>query len=336
VYWLHQPYVQENIACVGHTLATVPEHVDGLNFKFTLQHWLLPELIAYMDARMALFGYALPLKVNNEASNWPLGDPELEGQNLFKMVITGLSQGVAQHLWFPWSNDESATPRQGLLGDDGEITKQYEAFQNVSLRIGTELRFASHDTVGQHIARYRFRREHELEPALDALWWDDGTHAPGVGVVTLALPAGTAWVARYDYDGTRTLFPASGSLLATISHEGLFFEYISPATQVGSVAAGIAAGQLVASPNPFAASTTIHFQLEAPPGLAPVPPDHLEIFDAAGRRVRLLETTWVGADLLAGTWDGRDDRGRRLAAGCYWFRIETAFGTVTTRVQRVQ
>jgi putative hemolysin len=64
------------------------------------------------------------------------------------------------------------------------------------------------------------------------------------------------------------------------------------------------------APNPFGSSTVIRYEL---PGPAPVT---LTIYDASGRRVRGLlrnEPGGVGSHVVS--WDGRDDRGRRVASG---------------------
>lgn len=75
-------------------------------------------------------------------------------------------------------------------------------------------------------------------------------------------------------------------------------------------------------PNPFNPRTTIPFLLAA------AGPARLEVFDAAGRRVRGL----VAGDLPAGAheaiWDGRDDAGRMLGSGSYLARLESG-GAVT-------
>jgi len=79
-------------------------------------------------------------------------------------------------------------------------------------------------------------------------------------------------------------------------------------------------------PNPTRGSTSIRFVL----------PDRrqvsLRIFDAAGRSVRSL----VEGVLPPGThrvrWDGRDGAGRPLAAGVYFYRLETPEGTLSRRL----
>lgn len=74
-------------------------------------------------------------------------------------------------------------------------------------------------------------------------------------------------------------------------------------------------------PNPFNPQTTLVFEL------ARGGPVRLGIFDLRGRQVRGL----LMADLAAGrhqaVWDGRDDRGRAVAAGIYHARLSTETDT---------
>jgi flagellar hook assembly protein FlgD len=71
------------------------------------------------------------------------------------------------------------------------------------------------------------------------------------------------------------------------------------------------------SPNPFSAETVI--QLEVPPHMTAA----VAIYNAAGRRVRQfdLPTSREGG-LRVLTWDGRDEAGRELASGVYFYRLE--------------
>lgn len=79
-------------------------------------------------------------------------------------------------------------------------------------------------------------------------------------------------------------------------------------------------------PNPFAAQTTLSYQLDAR-GVAT-----LEVFDLLGRRVRVL----AGGEQAAGAhtveWDGRDAAGRLVANGVYLVRLRTAEASATRRV----
>ena len=80
------------------------------------------------------------------------------------------------------------------------------------------------------------------------------------------------------------------------------------------------------SPNPFFASTTIPFVL--PTGAAV----RLRVFDVSGRPVATLREGFLPAGSHHAVWDGRDDQGRRVAAGLYLARLETPEAAVVTRM----
>ena len=75
------------------------------------------------------------------------------------------------------------------------------------------------------------------------------------------------------------------------------------------------AGVTAAAPNPFASGTTIRYST-ALAGVA-----ELTVLDVAGRRVRDLVNGPVGAGPHAAEWNGRDDAGRRVAPGVYFYRL---------------
>ena len=77
-------------------------------------------------------------------------------------------------------------------------------------------------------------------------------------------------------------------------------------------------------PNPFNPATTISFSLPAR-GFA-----NLSIFDLAGRRVRTLVASETEAGQHSAVWRGRDDSGRRVASGVYYYRL-TANDFVATK-----
>jgi M6 family metalloprotease-like protein len=70
-----------------------------------------------------------------------------------------------------------------------------------------------------------------------------------------------------------------------------------------------------ARPNPFNPSTTLFFRI---PGEGRV---DVEIFDSSGHLVRALVDRVYAAGVHEARWDGRDDAGRPLASGVYWYRI---------------
>ena len=68
-------------------------------------------------------------------------------------------------------------------------------------------------------------------------------------------------------------------------------------------------------PNPFNPRTTIHFQV-AGRGLV-----QIDIMDVHGRIVRQLVRKMVEPGAHEAGWDGRDDSGRSLASGAYFYRM---------------
>ena len=80
------------------------------------------------------------------------------------------------------------------------------------------------------------------------------------------------------------------------------------------------------APNPFNPRTTLSFDLPAAGRV------RLEIFDARGRRVRVLVDEVLPAGRHAAVWDGTDAGGRALASGVYLCRMEAAAYRRTVRM----
>jgi hypothetical protein len=79
-------------------------------------------------------------------------------------------------------------------------------------------------------------------------------------------------------------------------------------------------------PNPLRTRATIAYTL---PALARV---RLEVFDVSGRRVRLLADAERPAGTHAVEWDGRDARGRRVAAGIYVCRLSAGASRAESKI----
>lgn len=89
--------------------------------------------------------------------------------------------------------------------------------------------------------------------------------------------------------------------------------------------------QLANFPNPFNPATTITFDLPRPDRIS------LRIFDVAGRRVRaLLVDQERGEGRQQFVWRGRDDAGRLVGAGVYFYRVETGDFSETGRMTLVK
>ena len=69
-------------------------------------------------------------------------------------------------------------------------------------------------------------------------------------------------------------------------------------------------------PNPFNPSTTISFAVPENAGLVT-----LAIFDVSGRLVRTLESGSLGAGTYTREWNGRDNLGRAVSSGTYFYRL---------------
>jgi len=83
-------------------------------------------------------------------------------------------------------------------------------------------------------------------------------------------------------------------------------------------------------PNPFNPMTRIEFGLAAPGHIT------VRIYDAAGRLVRELVDEAGPAARHHAIWDGRDDAGRRVASGVYFYRLDAGSFTKTRKMILLQ
>ena len=79
-------------------------------------------------------------------------------------------------------------------------------------------------------------------------------------------------------------------------------------------------------PNPFNATTTLDIMI------ATASPLQIDVFDVAGRRVRGIMVEGAEAGWRSVPFDGRDDRGRALASGVYFYRVRASGTTVTRKM----
>ena len=77
----------------------------------------------------------------------------------------------------------------------------------------------------------------------------------------------------------------------------------------------LAFGVFQNAPNPFNPSTVIRFDLA---GAAPVT---LKVFDVSGALVATLVDDQLPAGHHQAVWHGRDDQGRTVSSGAYFYRI---------------
>ncbi len=95
---------------------------------------------------------------------------------------------------------------------------------------------------------------------------------------------------------------------------------------------GVVAGVTFLSPgrpNPFRSETRLAFS--SPGGAVSAC-----VYDGAGRKVHTLLDRVVGAGEQEVRWDGTDDRGRDVASGVYYIRVETTEEVGVLRVVRIR
>ncbi len=83
-------------------------------------------------------------------------------------------------------------------------------------------------------------------------------------------------------------------------------------------------------PNPFRDATTFAFGVEQPS------PVRFRVFDVAGRRVATLLDEGLPAGRHELRWTGRDDLGRSVASGVYFYRLDIGDWSRTERVLKLR
>lgn len=84
------------------------------------------------------------------------------------------------------------------------------------------------------------------------------------------------------------------------------------------------------SPNPQRDGSTIRFQLPRETDV------RLAVYDLSGRQVRLVAQRSFPAGVHTLPWNGRDEAGRRLASGVYFYRLEAGEFTCTRRTSLIR
>ena len=82
---------------------------------------------------------------------------------------------------------------------------------------------------------------------------------------------------------------------------------------------------LAPQPNPFAGEVMMAFTLPARSRVS------LAVYDASGRRLRLLAEGAYAPGAHRVSWDGRDATGREAPAGIYFVRLQTPVATRVTK-----
>jgi hypothetical protein len=118
-------------------------------------------------------------------------------------------------------------------------------------------------------------------------------------------------------DSLEIRWPAGGVQVFEDVPVNRFYRFVEGADPTAA-GVGVRHGMLrllPGSPNPFGVRTQLGFETPRPVSA------RLEVYDVAGRLVRILLDGPVGAGRHVATWDGRDDDGHSVAAGVYLVRL---------------
>lgn len=160
-------------------------------------------------------------------------------------------------------------------------------------------------------------------------WDGDGVADPDWKLVSIGYAPLT--LSERDASGqVRLYFTGSGYFMDTGPAREAVFRVIAepePVTAAPAASRRHVADLLGdASPNPFVRRTKIAF------GLRDDSPAELTILDVAGRRVATLVDDHLSAGDHSVTWDGRTDAGTPVAAGVYFYRLDTGDFSATRKV----
>jgi hypothetical protein len=138
---------------------------------------------------------------------------------------------------------------------------------------------------------------------------------------TQLFPSGTAPSAR---EGAAAVYDAAADRMVFFGgNDGSFLNEVWAIEDLSqmvtstrrSAAPGLSLEQNV--PNPFNPSTVIAWTVDR------AGPVQLRVFGIRGDLVRTLVSGSTRAGEHSAVWDGRDDRGRRVSSGVYFYRLET-------------
>ncbi len=169
--------------------------------------------------------------------------------------------------------------------------------------------------------------------------WADGRENPKKlefnVFFSYSLDGGQSWstdvMVNEDTSGTSQMYPSvavkEGPEMDTVL---VVWQDDRPLTTTGWAESAVLPEKLNLSqnyPNPFNPSTRIRFSLSQTEYVS------LKIYDVLGRQIRSLLNRSLTAGAHTVTWNGKDDAGRSVSAGVYFYQMEA--GTQTMRRKMV-
>jgi hypothetical protein len=104
----------------------------------------------------------------------------------------------------------------------------------------------------------------------------------------------------------------AGYTSSSVCHSGMIVSVTDPITPKAAIVTVL--GQ--AFPNPMNPTATIHYSIGTPGKVM------LRIFDVSGRVIRTLVDESILAGEYQSTWDGKNDRGKQVGSGIYFYQLE--------------
>jgi sugar lactone lactonase YvrE len=156
----------------------------------------------------------------------------------------------------------------------------------------------------------------------------------GAGVIFTV--AGTGGVPGYSGDGANATLAqlnmptgigldALGNVFIADTFNHRIRVVVNQPTPVGATPTG-GVSLYANHPNPFSPSTTIEYSAEK------ATPVSLRVYNVEGKLVRTLVDGERRAGTRAVSWDGRDDSGRAVSSGVYFYRIDSGRVSQTRRM----
>ena len=154
----------------------------------------------------------------------------------------------------------------------------------------------------------------------------------GTEVYSLDIPLAPELVGQHAAGLWSWGVNAGSGIFGVANSEAGVFVYSNDlvVTAIDEPVAAAQALRLTSHPNPFNPVTKLAYTLPAP-GHARV-----TVFDARGRRVRVLGDGHHDAGPHSVIWDGRDAAGRELPSGVYFSRLESTVGAATRKLVLVR
>lgn len=202
----------------------------------------------------------------------------------------------------------------GAIAGDGGVT--FRAYTPVDYYLDELFAFEYLDTPIEPLACQLVSARHSDESdAREALAADDGS--------SVDLARGETIDLRFSVPDSASPLTRKFVLVTTGRYEHLDGR-LGEQTDDSPVPTRLSAS---AYPNPFAPATRIRFSVPAPGGRTVA-----RVFNIAGRLVRDLGHDDLPPGVYELEWDGRDGRGNRVAAGVYFYSIETGEQSVQKKL----